>query len=128
MELTSAPARPGPDAPRHRRVTIVHAPQSSPWLRGMREMVSLLIAALAGALATGSLATLIMMSAPAYAGSPPESHAPANPQLLVRLPREADEPDSHAARVFPENLAPLPGPQALTPPPVCTCTLPPAVD
>ena len=79
----------GGDAPRHRRVTIVHAPQSSPWLRGMREMVSLLIAALAGALATGSLATLIMMSAPAYAGSPPESHAPANPQLLVRLPRRS---------------------------------------
>lgn len=125
MELTSAPARPGPDAPRHCPVTI---PQSAPWIRGMREMVSLLIAALAGALATGVLATLIMMSAPAYAGSPPESHAPANPQLLVRLPRKADEADPHAARVFPKDLAPLPGPQALTSPPVCTCTLPPAVD
>lgn len=90
-------------------------------------MTSLLIAALAGALATGGLATLIMMSAPAYAGSTPEG----GPQLLVRLPRTTDEVDWHAEGAFPEDLpdlAPLPGPQALTPPPVCTCILPPAVD
>ncbi|WP_305967762.1 MULTISPECIES: hypothetical protein [unclassified Mameliella] len=96
-------------------------------MRGIREMTSLLIAALAGALATGGLATLIMMSAPAYAGSTPEG----GPRLLVRLPRTTDEVDWRAEGAFPEDLpdlAPLPGPQALTPPPVCTCILPPAVD
>ena len=131
MELTCAPARPGPDTPSYRRATVAHASQGSPRIRGLREMTSLLIAALAGALATGVLATLIMMSAPAYASGTAEGHALGSVQLMARLPREADEADWRAARTLPEDLpdlAPRPGPQALTPPPVCTCTLPPAVD
>ena len=131
MELTCAPARPGSDTPSYRRATVAHASQGSPWIRALREMTSLLIAAVAGALATGVLATLIMMSAPAYASGTAESHALGSLQLIARLPGEADEADWRATRTMPEDLpdlAPRPGPQALTPPPVCTCTLPPAVD
>lgn len=91
--------------------------------RDALDMASLLVSAVAGALTTGALATLVMMSAPAYAetASRDGTEGAAYPSdATERLyPAFADSGDD--TEPFPFSV-----PQGLGLTPVCTCVLPPA--
>lgn len=82
----------------------------------------MLISAVAGALATGAIATLIIMSAPAYA----ETEGTHGAMNLAS--EESDAPERlYPAHVSPnDDLAPIPfrSSRGVDLPPVCTCILP----
>ena len=85
-----------------------HQPRKSPAARGLRDMIHLLALAIAGALTTGALASLILIPGP------------------VRAEETAMRPEVTAApRPDPRPVA---RPADLLLPPVCVCTLPPFDD
>ncbi|TCS59571.1 hypothetical protein [Primorskyibacter sedentarius] len=89
--------------------------------RDAKDMTSLLISATACALTTGAFATLIMMSAPAYAGTAVTDGTESSPDKTA-----ATEWLYPAHAVPGDDPAPVPfsGPRGLEMLPVCTCTLP----
>lgn len=120
MVLPVSPDRPSRNWPTPRRVRPARAPVFiSP---DAKDMISLLISAVAGALATGAIATLIIMSAPAYA------ETPRTDGVGTSAGEESDAPEQlFPARVAPDDdlaLIPFSGPRGLELPPVCTCILP----
>ncbi|KUF11099.1 hypothetical protein [Pseudoponticoccus marisrubri] len=120
MELISTFTRP---AARIRRAPPrrIAGPTPRP---GRGEMLSLLIATAAGALLTGGMATLIMMSGPVHASPTQPAETPLLPRQ-ARLESWAETPAGpNASRPGTPPDAPWPGLRALSLPPVCTCTLP----
>ncbi len=122
MVLPCSPCRPHHDKPetRRRRPTLLPMLYS----RDARDMVSLLVSAVAGALTTGALATLIMMSPPAYAGTAGTDDAESAAHMRDTSQR------LYPARAVPgDDPAPVPfsSPRGLELPPVCTCVLPQAM-
>lgn len=114
-----SPRRPRHDksGPRHHH-SIPRPPFSS---RDTQDMVSLLVSAVAGALTAGAIATLIIMSPPAFAGTTGTDGT----AVAGRHSDAADRPYLPHA-VVGNDRAPLlnSGPRSSKLPPVCSCALP----
>lgn len=121
MDMTLTPHGPKTRAPAFRRRRFLDTP--TPKRGAAQDMVPLLISAIVGALTTGAVAALLILSAPAYAGAS-AGDAAAQSSLGV----EDDEQVLPVRSSSSDDPAPIPftGPNALAPPPVCTCVLPPA--
>ncbi|WP_323771564.1 hypothetical protein [Antarctobacter sp.] len=84
-------------------------------------MASLVVSAVAGALTAGALATLIIMSPPAYAGT-----ADTDGTGIAAQNGDATDRIYPVRAVHGDDLDPVPfsGARGLKLPPVCTCVLP----